>query len=132
MALKPSIATGAPLPPLSPKTRWGAPVAPRWCLPPVPPGPSADVLAGLEPAARLQIAQRRGEDEPLEIVCECDRLDCSERLSVTAEVYERVRSDSSCFFVTAGHEDAAVEEVVDTGGGHLIVRKHLGEPQAIA
>jgi hypothetical protein len=30
---------------LSPQMRWGAPAAPRWCLPPVPPGSQADAQA---------------------------------------------------------------------------------------
>lgn len=69
---------------------------------------------------------------PLNIVCECDRLDCAERLSVPITTYERVRSDSALFFVRPGHDDESVEDVVDTGGDYMIVRKRPGEPQEIA
>ena len=69
---------------------------------------------------------------PLNIVCECDRLDCSERLSVHPKTYEKVRSDAALFFVRPGHEDDSVEEVVDTGGDYLVVRKRPGEPREIA
>lgn len=72
------------------------------------------------------------EQEPLQIVCECDRLDCVEKLSVKLDAYERVRSDPASFVVAPGHEDPQVEDVVDTGGGYLIVRKHAGEPREIA
>jgi hypothetical protein len=73
-----------------------------------------------------------GSDEPLQIVCECDRVDCAERIEVSVEQYERVRDDAICFFIVAGHEDEAVEGVDDTGDGYLIVRKRAGEPAQIA
>ena len=71
-------------------------------------------------------------DELLHIVCECDRVTCSEPLDVDIAVYERVRGDSACFFVSPGHEDPAVETVVESGPGYVIVRKRPGEPQQIA
>lgn len=69
---------------------------------------------------------------PLNIVCECDRLDCSDGLSVDPDTYEKVRNDSALFLVRPGHEDETVETVVDTGGDYMIVRKRPGEPQEIA
>lgn len=71
-------------------------------------------------------------DEPLEVVCECDRAACLKRFKVSVDVYERTRSDSACFFVHPGHEDTAVEDIIDTGADYLIVRKRPGEPQGIA
>jgi hypothetical protein len=81
---------------------------------------------------RLQHMFAAVEHQPLQIVCECDRIDCTERLSVDPGVYEATRNDSALFFVTAGHQDEAVEDVVDTGGNYLIVRKRPGEPEQIA
>lgn len=72
------------------------------------------------------------DDEGLQIVCECDRVDCADRLEVSVDVYERVRSDSACFFVSPGHEDPAVEDVVDSAGNFVIVRKRPGEPRRVA
>lgn len=80
----------------------------------------------------LQQAFAVVEHQPLHIVCECDRLDCAERVSVRVETYERIRSDSALFFVRPGHEDDSVEDVVDTGGDYVVVRKRPGEPQQIA
>lgn len=71
-------------------------------------------------------------DGLLHIVCECDRVDCAEPLHVEIAAYERVREDSSCFFVAAGHEDRSVESVVASGRNYLVVRKRPGEPQEIA
>jgi hypothetical protein len=72
------------------------------------------------------------EHQPLHIICECDRIECTERLEVDPAVYEKTRSDSALFFVRAGHDDGSVEDVVDTGGDYIIVRKRPGEPQEIA
>lgn len=71
-------------------------------------------------------------DGLLHIVCECDRVACAEPLEVEVATYERVRADSSCFFVAPGHEDPAVESVVDSGRSFLVVRKRPGEPGEIA
>jgi len=70
--------------------------------------------------------------EDLHIVCECDRLDCNLGLDVSVEVYERTRQDSARFLVSTGHEDDDVEDVVDSGGDYVIVRKKPGEPQRVA
>jgi hypothetical protein len=71
-------------------------------------------------------------DELLRIMCECDHLDCAAPLTVTMEVYERVRADSSCFIIAPDHEDTAVERVVESGSGYVIVRKAPGEPRHVA
>src|SRR5262249_46162488 len=71
------------------------------------------------------------ENQPLHIVCECDRLDCTSRITVTVATYESVRARSDRFFVVEGHEDADVDEVVDSGVEYLIVQKTPGEPREI-
>ena len=80
----------------------------------------------------LQHAFAIVEHQPLNIVCECDRLDCTQQVSVQLETYEKVRRDSALFFVASAHNDESVEDVVDTGGDYMIVRKRPGEPQEIA
>lgn len=80
----------------------------------------------------LQHAFALTEHEPLQIVCECDRLDCMQRLAITVDTYERTRAEADQFVVANGHEDPGVEDVVDTGPGYLVVRKRSGEPRAIA
>lgn len=84
---------------------------------------------------RIEGLQRRfalAEDEPLQIVCECDRLDCHERVSMPLESYELLRAEAACFVVVPGHEDHSVEDVVDSSAGYVVVRKHAGEPREIA
>jgi hypothetical protein len=83
----------------------------------------------------IEALQRRftvDEAELVSLVCECDRIDCLERLETTIGRYERVRADAALFLVVSGHEDPAVEDIVDTGGGYLVVRKRPGEPRELA
>jgi hypothetical protein len=80
----------------------------------------------------LQAKFAVSEQAPLYLVCECDRLDCTEPIHIGFEAYERVRSDPTQFIVLPGHEDPKVEDIVDTGAGCLIVRKHPGDPAAVA
>ena len=53
----------------------------------------------------LQHSFAVAEREPLQMVCECDRLDCMERVAVSVDAYELVRSHPDQFIVTPGHED---------------------------
>lgn len=71
-------------------------------------------------------------DQPTEIVCECGRSDCMERIVVTRGEYEVVRAAPTRFFVVPGHADAAVERVVGGNGAYEIVEKLPGEPSKIA
>jgi hypothetical protein len=63
----------------------------------------------------------------IEFICECGYEECIERVSLTADEYERVRSDPVEFFVKPGHEIPDVEEVVETHDRFLLVRKHVEE-----
>jgi hypothetical protein len=85
-----------------------------------------------EQIERLQKPFALTDTEPLHIVCECDSLTCAQRITVPVEAYELTRADPTQFFVCPGHEDKEVEDVIDTGGDYLIVRKHPGVPERIA
>lgn len=63
----------------------------------------------------------------IEFICECGYEECIERVSLSADEYERVRSDPVEFFVKPGHEILDVEEVVETHDHYLLVRKHVIE-----
>ena len=62
-------------------------------------------------------------ERPLEFRCECGREDCHELVSMTLGQYEHVRSDNDRFAVVPGHQDDAIERVVESGAGYLIVDK---------
>lgn len=72
------------------------------------------------------------ENQSLDIVCECDHIECAEPLSVDLEIYEKVRSEPTLFLLLPGHQDSSVEDVVDAGDNYLIVRKRPGVPREIA
>jgi hypothetical protein len=67
-----------------------------------------------------------------EFFCECDRLDCMARLPMTREQYEAVRAHSERFVVLPGHEDPAIEQVIETHAQLLVVEKLPGGPAETA
>ena len=80
----------------------------------------------------LQHSFAVAEQEPLQMICECDRLDCMERVAVGVEAYELIRSHPDQFVVSTGHEDPDVEEVVSVAKGYTVVRKKEGDAREVA
>ena len=70
--------------------------------------------------------------EPMGFLCECGDETCAERIELTREEYERARSDPTLFVILPGHEQGAVEEVVEQADRYHIVRKRAGEPAQMA
>jgi hypothetical protein len=60
----------------------------------------------------------------LELLCECGLAGCSDRVQLTVDEYERVRSNPTHFVLRPGHEDETVEHVVRREGDHLVVQNH--------
>jgi hypothetical protein len=58
-------------------------------------------------------------------ICECANDECSERISLPLEAYERVRADSTWFVVLASDEHVFpdVERVVEKHDGYWVVEK---------
>ncbi len=63
--------------------------------------------------------------------CECGRLDCQERVAVTADEYDAVRSKPTTFLVTPGHALTDVETVIETTERFQVVEKE-GEAARVA
>ena len=61
-------------------------------------------------------------DETL-FICECSDPDCTQGIHLTLEQYEDVRSEPTYFVVMPGHEDPAVERVVESERSHDLVEK---------
>ena len=70
--------------------------------------------------------------EQLDLVCECGKADCVERISMTYQEYESLRSESHQFAVFPGHEFPDVERVIDRRKGYDVVQKYKGAPERIA
>jgi hypothetical protein len=61
--------------------------------------------------------------ERFSILCECGQSACLQRILVPRELYVRVRSIPTDFLLVSGHEDPAVETVLERHSGVIVVRK---------
>ena len=68
-------------------------------------------------------AGRATSDGPFEIVCECAREECTERIPISFSEYEAVRASSTTFVVAPGHHDLAVERHVASREHYDLVEK---------
>ncbi|MFN2470250.1 MAG: hypothetical protein ABR583_04535 [Gaiellaceae bacterium] len=68
-----------------------------------------------------------GEEHREQYLCECVDADCTTRIELSDDEYERVRSNFAWFAVAPGHVVAEVERVVDEGERFWMVEKHPGE-----
>jgi hypothetical protein len=64
--------------------------------------------------------------ETISILCECGNENCREQLQVSLADYERIRSDSTLFFVCSDHEIPDVEDIVEQQEAYDVVRKKEG------
>jgi predicted DNA-binding protein (UPF0251 family) len=58
-----------------------------------------------------------------EFLCECSDVGCVERISLTIDEYEAIRSDSKRFVLAPGHARTAIETVVERQPEHVVVEK---------
>ena len=74
--------------------------------------------------------ERFGEtSDSVQMVCECGRSDCVDRIELDVDAYRRLREDPFRFAVRRGHEYPSSETVVDEADGYLVVEKKPGEPR---
>jgi hypothetical protein len=64
-----------------------------------------------------------GGNGVVEFVCECSDPDCVSTVELRIDEYESVRSNSTWFFVKAGHDMAEIERVVSENDGYAVVEK---------
>jgi len=69
--------------------------------------------------------------EPLELVCECSRDDCTDRIHLRIEEYLEVRSSPLWFAVVPDHIAPEIERSVKPLGDALVVEK-TGAGRAVA
>jgi len=62
-------------------------------------------------------------NEPLEILCECSRAECTQRLHVSLPDYRTVRENDARFMLVDGHVDLEIERRVDEVGDATVVEK---------
>ena len=69
--------------------------------------------------------------EAREYLCECGVSSCFERIALTPEEYEAVRSHPARFFVSPGHEDLTAGEVVVEKSLRFSVVEKRGEERQL-
>jgi hypothetical protein len=80
-----------------------------------------------------ELNERFGLDHDLvDFVCECARLDCSERIRLTVPEYERLRDSPIRFAIVLGHDQPEIESVVEENERFAVVEKHAGGPAELA
>jgi hypothetical protein len=63
---------------------------------------------------------------PVQFVCECGRVGCTDPIMLHLREYEHVRADPTRFAVAPGHEDRERERVTEKHEGYVVVEK-IGE-----
>jgi hypothetical protein len=69
------------------------------------------------------VADRFEGFEKYEFLCECADPACTERIQLTREEYEWVRSQSTRFLLARGHSAPEIEHVVERETDHVVVEK---------
>ncbi len=79
-----------------------------------------------------RISDITDHEELIEFLCECSDMQCIAPVSMTRGEYERVRAESTWFFVVPGHSTDDIETVVEEHSRFHIVQKRAGIPAAVA
>jgi hypothetical protein len=74
-------------------------------------------------AVNEKIEELADGEGTVEFVCECSDPECVSLVELRLGEYERIRSDSTWFFVKAGHVIAEIERVVSEDDGYVVVEK---------
>lgn len=54
---------------------------------------------------------KRAKLTPIEFVCECSALDCTETVKMTIQAYEKIHKRKDRFVLAKGHEIQSIEKV---------------------
>jgi hypothetical protein len=68
-------------------------------------------------------AGQEGRTEAFEVVCECAREECTERITIAFAEYERVRRSPTGFIVVPGHLDPSCERLAASTHAYDVVEK---------
>jgi hypothetical protein len=80
-----------------------------------------------ELSERLSLVGVADGPESEEYLCECVDVECMERVRMTGEEYERVRSNPLWFFVALGHVAPEIERIIEENERYAVVEKGPGE-----
>jgi hypothetical protein len=80
---------------------------------------------------RIAEVSDRFDSADAELMCECADPDCTDRIEVPLQEYDRVREDGTRFVIDPDHVEPTVEKIVQRRRGYAIVQK-LGRVGALA
>jgi hypothetical protein len=80
---------------------------------------------------RIEFQRPRNGESADTFICECVRVDCGGTLDLSIGEYAAVRSHPRRFVVLPGHEEPAIEAIVEIHTGYAVVEKR-GEAGRIA
>ena len=69
--------------------------------------------------------------DPMQVMCECGRPDCSDAIEISTAEYEAIRANGAHFVLVLGHDVATVEHVVYSTSRYIVAHND-GEANAIA
>lgn len=70
-----------------------------------------------------QIETAADAHDSVEFVCECSDTACVSTVELRPAEYERVRSNSTWFFVKVGHDLPEIERIISQDDGYTVVEK---------
>ena len=76
---------------------------------------------------RLSLGGEADQPAMEEYLCECADIECTERVQLTREEYEHMRSNALWFLVVPGHVVPEIERVVEENERFAVVAKAVGE-----
>jgi hypothetical protein len=68
-------------------------------------------------------AEHHGVTASLPFHCECGRLSCVGKIEIPPREYERVASERYRFVLIPGHDDPAIERVVERHPAYVVAEK---------
>ncbi len=74
-------------------------------------------LEGLADHFQLEETQR------IDLVCECKKATCAERISMSRTEYEAIRAHDTHFALYPGHSEPEIERVISSHQGYEVVAK---------
>ena len=72
---------------------------------------------------RIAESAERFDSDTAEFVCECDDRACTERVEAPLAEYERVRAEPTRFLLAPGHDNGAIERVIQRRAKYWVVEK---------
>jgi hypothetical protein len=87
-----------------------------------------DVSTGRQALRRAVNTRLRGLVEgngtaTIDVFCECGRVRCAGRMQLAAEAYDAMLESPRLFVVVPGHENDAVERIVERREGLFLVER---------